>query len=98
MKVHRDDYLLNCPFCFKKMWFSNIKKHRRKEHKTKSLKDFEYHLITLILCGKIKPKFFANPDGPGNRVISGTQALSRAGKHRSFQVRAVVQGGKVSPN
>ena len=97
MVSRKEDYLLKCPLCRKKLWYSSVGAHRKAKHKNMSFKQFEKLLIIAIEQGRIIPKFYSNPDAPGNKITSGTQRLIEERKKNKGGIKSLVRGGKVSP-
>jgi hypothetical protein len=88
-----EDWLLKCPLCSKKLWFSNIDQHRRLKHLEISIEDFEALIISKITSGKLIPKLFENSK-PSNSINSSTQAV-RETTVRTASSRPL-QGGRGS--
>ena len=93
----KNDYLLKCPLCRKKLWYSSITSHRKTKHKTLSAKEFEKILIESIRSGNMEPAHYSNANIPGNRIKSGTQKVARAKKTAQQGIISLVSGGKISP-
>ena len=72
-----EDWLLKCPVCAKKMWFTNIAQHRRLKHSEISMNEFEAMIIAKITKGKLVPKHFEDKN-PGNSINSSTQAIRKS--------------------
>lgn len=70
----QEDWLLKCPVCSKKLWFSNITQHRKLKHSEFSISAFEAQLIEEISAGKLVPKYFEN-NKASNSFTSSTQAI-----------------------
>lgn len=90
----RDNYVMVCPLCRKRLWYSNIKNHRRLKHSSVSLREFELLLIDAIKSGRVEPK---HVEAVNKGLKSGTQKIAKA-KHKSkYGIGKLLQGGKVSP-
>ena len=87
----REDYLLKCPICGKKMWLSGANQHRAAKHGDVREGDFKKRLVEGIESGRIEVRRFGEPDGS---LVSGTQRLRQASRLVGG-VRSVVSGGKV---
>ncbi|MFP6791215.1 MAG: hypothetical protein VB954_14635 [Thalassolituus sp.] len=95
-KSFKEDYMLSCPICKKKLWASKINAHRSGRHSDLSPKDFEKKIIEAINSGEIKPKHFeASSSSIG--LESGTQKLAKAKPKLKYGIGKITQGGKVSP-
>jgi len=94
----KDDYLLKCPLCNKKLWYSSANSHRKAKHRNTSAKQFEKLLIESIQSGRIIPKHYSDSNIPGNKINSGTQKLVKEKRTNKLGIRSLVRGGKVSPN
>jgi len=53
-----EDWLLKCPTCDKKLWFSNIGQHRRLKHLEIPMPEFEAKIISKITNGKLVPSVY----------------------------------------
>ncbi len=91
----KENTLLKCPICKKKLWLTNVIGHRELKHAELTHKEFEALLVEGIKSGKIKAKVF-EPPAPG--LESGTQKLLRSKMRGSSGIKSIVQGGRTSPN
>ena len=93
MKLTKEnDYLLKCPICCKKMWFSGASSHREVKHDQTSETEFEHLIIEGIKSGTIKPKHF---DAPDKSLVTATTRLMHEKKYSKTGIRSLVSGGKV---
>lgn len=91
MVSKHEDWLLKCPVCSKKLWFSNIAQHRRFKHSELSTSDFEAQLIRKISSGELLPKYFADTNA-ANSFTSSTQAIRK--KNSQAKSKRPFQGGR----
>lgn len=91
MPKAREDYLMKCPICGKKMWLSGAYKHRAAKHRDVRAGDFVKRLREGIESGRIEVRRFGEPDGS---LVSGTQRLRQASKLKTGPTK-VFSGGKV---
>lgn len=92
-KEFKEDYLLSCPICKKKLWASKIKNHHRR-HSSLSLEDFERKIIESIQNGKVR---VTHHEATVKGVESGTQKISKSKAKTKAVYGKLMQGGKVSP-
>ena len=83
-----EDWLLKCPTCDKKLWFSNIGQHRRLKHLEIPMPEFEAKIISKITNGKLVPRHFEDSNA-STALNSSTQAVRktivRAESSKPFQ-------------
>jgi len=87
----KDDFMLKCPLCRKKLWLSNVKPHSARFHSEVSYSDFEKIIIEALKSGKIKAKNYADPN---KNLVSATNRMTEESKYNKLGVKSLVSGGK----
>lgn len=86
----KDNYLLKCPLCLKKMWLKGSEDHRAAKHPDISKKSFERLIIEALKNGNISAKKFEEP----NKSLASAR-VGDAGKYTKDVRVSTVSGGKM---